>query len=259
MGDAYCFVAIERNTKLVLTRLLGRRTDADTQKFIQDLRRATAPPRFQISTDGFKPYVKAIVQKLKDRVDFANLVKVYATSSEGERRYSPPDVVEAVPKVVFGNPDQDLICTSHVKRQNLTIRMAMRRMTRLTNGFSKKWENLKAAYDLHFAYYNFCRVHSDAADHASNGCGDHGPCVEHCGVLYARSIYRHGRTIQQQHQHSNSGSHGCRDHHGFSGVSGGVSGHASIPNHDPKGTHAPVGVSALIGAFCFPASHSYYT
>jgi uncharacterized protein (DUF2461 family) len=104
--------------------------------------------------------VKAIIQALRDRVDFAQLVKVYATSPEGQRRYSPPGVVEAVPKVIFSEPDQERICTSHVERQNLTIRMSMRRMTRLTNGFSKKWENLKAAYDLHFAYYNFCRVHS---------------------------------------------------------------------------------------------------
>lgn len=160
VGDAYCFVAIERNTKLVLAHRLGRRTDEDTRKFITDLRRATADQRFQLSTDGFKPYVKAVAGALKDRVDFAQLVKVYATSAEGQRRYSPPDVVEAVPKVIFGNPDKDFICTSHVERHNLTIRMAMRRMTRLTNGFSKKWENLKAAYALHFAYYNFCRVHS---------------------------------------------------------------------------------------------------
>ena len=114
---------------MVLTHLLGRRTDADTQKFIQDLRRATAPQRFQLSTDGFRPYVKAVAIALKDRGDFAQLVKVYATSAEGQRRYSPPDVVAAVPKVIFGNPDQGLICTSHVERQNLTIRMQMRRMT----------------------------------------------------------------------------------------------------------------------------------
>jgi hypothetical protein len=78
---------------------------------------------------------------------------------DGERRYSPADVVEALPRCVLGNPDRELICTSHVERQNLTIRMQMRRLTRLTNAFSKKWENLWAAYCLHFAHYNVCRVH----------------------------------------------------------------------------------------------------
>ena len=96
---------------------------------------------------------------LRGRVHFAQLVKVYGVSREGEQRYSPPEVVDSVPYIVFGNPDRDMICTSHVERQNLSIRMGMRRMTRLTNGFSKKWENLEAAYALWFAYYNFCRVH----------------------------------------------------------------------------------------------------
>jgi len=86
-------------------------------------------------------------------------VKVYQNPPEGERRYSPGVVVDVVPTPILGNPDEHLICTSHVERQNLTIRMQMRRLTRLTNAFSKKWENLKAAYALHFAYYNFCRVH----------------------------------------------------------------------------------------------------
>jgi hypothetical protein len=96
---------------------------------------------------------------LSGRVHFAQLVKIYGASREGEQRYSPAEVVDAVPYLVSGNPDRDRICTSHVERQNLSIRMGMRRMTRLTNGFSKKWENLQAAYSLWFAYYNFCRRH----------------------------------------------------------------------------------------------------
>ncbi len=96
---------------------------------------------------------------LLDRCDFAQLVKVYASPREGEQRYSPADVVKAVPTPVMGNPDRDRICTSHVERHNLSIRMGMRRMTRLTNAFSKKWENLRAAYALWFSFYNFCRVH----------------------------------------------------------------------------------------------------
>ena len=129
--------------------------------FIEGLRAATSPAqRFQISTDGFQPYISAITTRLSDRCGFAQLVKVYAQAPEEERRkYSPPDVTYAEKVPVIGNPDPDKVCTSHVERQNLTIRMCMRRLTRLTNAFSKRWENLWAAYCLHFAWYNFCRVH----------------------------------------------------------------------------------------------------
>jgi IS1 family transposase len=139
---------------------LGRRSQATTDAFIEGLRHVTSRQRFQISTDGFQPYLSAITTTLSDRCDFAQLIKVYTQDPEGQRRYSPPDVTHAekVP-VMLGNPDPAKICTSHVERQNLTIRMQKRRLTRLTNGFSKKWENLWAAYCLHFAYYNFCRIH----------------------------------------------------------------------------------------------------
>jgi hypothetical protein len=96
---------------------------------------------------------------LGTRVDFAQLVKVYAAPRDNEQRYSPAEVVDTVPLPRWGNPELHRICTSHVERQNLSIRMGMRRMTRLTNAFSKKWENLKAAYALWFTFYNFCRVH----------------------------------------------------------------------------------------------------
>jgi IS1 family transposase len=159
IGDAYCFVAIERHTKLILNFALGRRSRATTNIFIEGLRHATSSQNFQITTDGFAPYVKAISDTLGDRVDFAQLIKVYRAGTEGEGRYSPAEIsnTEVVP--VLGNPDPARICTSIVERQNLTIRMQMRRLTRLTNAFSKKWENLWAAYCLHFAYYNFCRIH----------------------------------------------------------------------------------------------------
>jgi IS1 family transposase len=159
IGDAYYFVAIERSTKLILNFALGRRDKATTNIFIEGLRHATASQNFQITTGGFAPYVKAVSDTLADRVSFAQLIKVYRSSTEGEARYSPAEVasVEVVP--VLRNPDPKRICTSIVERQNLTIRMQMRRLTRLTNEFSKKWENLWAAYCLHFAYYNFCRIH----------------------------------------------------------------------------------------------------
>jgi transposase-like protein/IS1 family transposase len=159
IGDAYCFVAIERNTKLVLTYKLGRRDVKTTNEFIEQVRTATAPGRFQMTTDGFKPYIDAMKVRLWDRANYGMLIKVFATPREGEQRYAPGDFVEALPKVIMGRPELDLICTSHIERQNLTMRMAMRRLTRLTNGFSKKWDNLNWALALHFAYYDFCRVH----------------------------------------------------------------------------------------------------
>lgn len=159
IGDAYCFTALERHSKLLLAWHLGRRDTESTIAFIEKLRTATAEKQFQVTTDGFKPYINAIDMALVDRVDFAQLVKVYATSNEAEHRYPPGEVSGAVPSTITGNPDPARICTSHVERHNLSIRMGMRRMTRLTNAFSKKWENLKCAYALWFAFYNWCRVH----------------------------------------------------------------------------------------------------
>lgn len=159
MGDAYCFVAMERNTKLVLNFALGKRNQQTTDVFIEGLRAATAHQRFQVTTDGFAPYRSAIVTTLGDRVDFAQLVKTYRATPEGERRYSPSEIVSTEVVPVWGDPDPRKICTSHVERLNLTIRMQTRRLTRLTNAFSKKWENLWAAHCLHFAYYNFCKIH----------------------------------------------------------------------------------------------------
>jgi len=159
VGDAYTFVGIERHTKLVLAWHLGRRTRPDTFAFTEKLDRATAGS-FQITTDGFKAYQDAIVHSLgAKKIDFAQYIKVYAATREGEQRYSPAEVVDSLKFTIYGNPDPDRICTSHVERSNLTMRMHIRRLTRLTNGFSKKWENLKAALALYFAWYNFCRVH----------------------------------------------------------------------------------------------------
>src|ERR1700682_3463775 len=132
---------------------------SSTDIFIEELRVATAHQKFQITTDGFAPYVKAISDTLEDRASFAQLIKVYRAASEGEARYSPAEVaaVEVVP--VMGQPDPDRICTSHIERQNLSIRMGTRRFTRLTNAFSKNWENHWAALACWFAFYNFCRRH----------------------------------------------------------------------------------------------------
>jgi IS1 family transposase len=153
-------VAVERHTKLVLAHYLGKRNGPSAEHFIARLARATSAWPYQLTSDGFHPYIKAVKNQLAGRVHFAQLIKVYSSPREGEQRYSPGEVVEAVPVRVMGYPKSNQICTSHVERQNLSIRMGMRRMTRLTNAFSKKWENLEAAYSLWFAYYNWCRVHS---------------------------------------------------------------------------------------------------
>lgn len=159
IGDAWTFVAFERHSKLVLAWHLGRRTEADTIAFTEKLARATEGS-FQITTDGFKPYQHAVVMSLgAQRVDFAQLVKLYSANPETETRYSPAVCTGARKVPIYGNPDPSKVCTSHVERQNLNIRMGMRRMTRLTNAFSKKWSKLRAMLALYFAYYNFCRVH----------------------------------------------------------------------------------------------------
>jgi transposase-like protein/IS1 family transposase len=160
IGDAYCFIGIERNTKLVLAWHLGRRNNSHTEVFIRKLANATEQKPYQLSTDGFGGYVGAVERNLLKRgVDYGQIIKVYGTSRDGEQRYSPAEVTTAEIHPVLGLPDRNRICTSHIERQNLSIRMGMRRMTRLTNAFSKKWENLKAAYALWFAFYNFCRTH----------------------------------------------------------------------------------------------------
>lgn len=159
IGDAYCFIAMERSTKLVLTHYLGKRNAGSTEYFVAKLAAATSSDPYQLTSDGFKAYVTAVKKQLRGRVSFAQLVKVYGAPRDGEARYSPAEVVDAVPVKIMGNPDSRRICTSHIERQNLSIRMGMRRMTRLTNAFSKKWGNLEAAYNLWFAYYNFCRRH----------------------------------------------------------------------------------------------------
>jgi IS1 family transposase len=159
VGDAYMFIGMERSTKLVLAYHLGKRTAKATDTFIGKLAYATSKDRYQLTSDGFSPYVSAVKMILRARVDFAQLVKVYGSPRDGEQRYSPAEVVDSVPCEIMGRPVRDRICTSHIERQNLSVRMGMRRMTRLTNAFSKKRENLEAAYSLWFAHYNFCRVH----------------------------------------------------------------------------------------------------
>jgi IS1 family transposase len=161
-GDVWTWVAICADTKLVPSWLVGERTIEDATTFAHDLRgRLAQPGNVQITTDGLSAYREAIGNAFGE-VDFAQLHKVYGLDPKvrgAQRRYSPPMVTSTHVTVVSGEPDPGEISTSYVERQNLTMRMGMRRFTRLTNGFSKKVENLAHAVSLHYLHYNFARVH----------------------------------------------------------------------------------------------------
>jgi len=161
-GDVWTWVAICADTKLVPSWLVGERTIEDATTFAHDLRGRLAEPRVQITTDGLRAYREAVGDTFGEGVDFAQLHKVYGldpTIRGAQRRYSPPMVTSTQVTVVSGDPDPGEISTSYVERQNLTMRMGMRRFTRLTNGFSKKVENLAHAVSLHYMHYNFARRH----------------------------------------------------------------------------------------------------
>jgi IS1 family transposase len=161
MGDLWTFTAIDAETKLMVSWLVGPRSGSSCQRFVQDLASRLAN-RVQITTDGSFSYISAIENAFGwAGADFAQLVKTYGDIPEIERkrRYSPAICTGAMKTVIMGRPDTDFISTSYVERSNLTMRMQMRRFTRLTNGFSKKAENHAHAVSLHFMFYNYCRPH----------------------------------------------------------------------------------------------------
>jgi IS1 family transposase len=159
-GDQWIFVALDADTKLVPVFLVGKRSSENTQAFIRNLHSRTAQ-RFQLTTDAYIFYRKAVEESFGADIDFAQLTKLFGDYGQvGNERYSPSPISEVISNVRQGYPDPEHISTSYVERQNLTMRMHLRRLTRLTNAFSKKLTNLKAAIALHFAHYNFVRVHS---------------------------------------------------------------------------------------------------
>jgi len=161
IGDAYTFLAVERDSKLLLAHHVGRRTSEDANMFAAKLSAAVGSDRFQISTDGFDAYPAALESHLGGRIDYAQIIKSFSGEGmDSERRYSPPSIIGTEKRVISGSPEESRICTSHVERLNLHVRMMSRRFTRLTTGFSKKRDALKAAVAVFVASYNLCWRHS---------------------------------------------------------------------------------------------------
>jgi IS1 family transposase len=158
LGDQWVFVALDADSKLIPSYIVGKRTASNAQAFIQDLSERL-DNRVQLSSDALNAYIEAVELAFGSDVDYAQVVKAYEAEPIGPGRYSPPKVIGADKIIISGMPNKRNVSTSFVERQNLTIRMQMRRFTRLTNAFSKKLDNLKAAVALHFAHYNFVRIH----------------------------------------------------------------------------------------------------
>jgi len=157
-GDQFIFVALDSKTKLVPVYLVAKRTTASACKFLCELRKRVVNTP-QLTTDQFSGYKTAVPYAFGQQVHYATLRKSYSGNKDGREGYSPPKLRKVYIKDFIGNPNPRKVCTSYVERQNLTMRMNMRRFTRLTNGFSKKVDNLEHAVALHFMYYNFVRIH----------------------------------------------------------------------------------------------------
>jgi len=161
-GDVWTWVAIDADSKLVPTWLVGDRSTVDAKAFMTDLAERLST-RVQLTTDGHRPYLEAVESACGSEIDYAVLQKLYGSDPGAEKRYSPAPCIGVDVHKIQGRPDPKLISTSYVERQNLTMRMGMRRFTRLTNAFSKKVKNLAAAVSLHFMHYNFARPHKSLA------------------------------------------------------------------------------------------------
>jgi IS1 family transposase len=173
-GDIWTWTAIDADTKLVPSWMLGGRDAKTARDFMEDLA-GRLSNRVQLTTDGHKAYLSAVDKAFGSDIDYAMLVKIYGENAEDQKRYSPAVCIGCERKEITGNPNPDHISTSYAERQNLSMRMSMRRFTRLTNAFSKKLENHAASVALYFTWYNFGRVHQTlkATPAMATGIADH--------------------------------------------------------------------------------------
>jgi IS1 family transposase len=157
-GDVWTWTAIDADSKLCISFYVGDRSTGSAWEFMQDVA-SRIGRNVQLTTDGYKPYLEAVEDAFGGGVDYAQLQKIYGSDPDGEKRYSPAKCIGCETRIVSGDPDPKHINTSYVERANLTMRMHMRRFTRLTNGHSKKIEMHMAAVALHFMFYNFVKIH----------------------------------------------------------------------------------------------------